>query len=147
MPNYLVEIYGSHEAVVSWQLGTIVLPIVTNITDENPTEGEDFEVEGGDPVICTRSRSARTLTISGFIAEASHSKANLEADYLATLRSYRGTVQTLLDPRGIYTEDWLVRSIGFSEVAEGAFARFAFRVVLKRGSGFADNTQAPAGGY
>ncbi len=59
----------------------------------------------------------------------------------------RGTVQTLVDPRMIYTGEWLVRSITLNEVAEGdKVARFMFRIVLKQSSEYLDLTQTPEEG-
>ena len=56
----------------------------------------------------------------------------------------RGTVQVLVDPRMIYTGEWLVRSITLNEVAEGdKVARFLFRIVLKQGAQYLDLTQTP----
>src|SRR5665647_1248054 len=143
--QFLIKGVGTYEVPVGtsgWVLGTVVLPIVNNVIDDLPTEGEDFEIDGGDPIIISTARSARTLTVLGVIAEASHSKADLDLDYLQPLRAMRGTVQTFIDPRLIYAGEWLVRSLSFSEVAQGSnLARFTFRMVLKQGSGdFVDQT-------
>src|SRR5665647_2025302 len=150
--QFLIKGLGTYEVPAGtsgWQIGTISLPIVNNVTDDLPTEGEDFEIDGGDPIIITTARSARTLTVQGVIAEASHSKADLDLDYLQPLRAMRGTVQTLVDPRLIYAGEWLVRSISFTEVAQGSnLARFTFRMVLKQGAGdFVDQTVSMAVSY
>ncbi len=56
-------------------------------------------------------------------------------------------MQTLVDPRMIYTGEWLVRSITLNEVAEGdKVARFIFRIVLKQSTEYLDLSQTPEEG-
>ncbi len=143
----IIGIFGSYTGSAPWSLGDVALTTVNQITDENPSEGEDFTIDGDTPIVMTSSLAARTLTLNGSISSSSSDKATLDASYCIALRAMRGTVQTLVDPRMIYTGEWLVRSITLNEVAEGdKVARFMFRIVLKQSTEYLDLSQTPEEG-
>jgi len=140
MVQFLVQLEGEYDlsgmtSILS--VGGVNLPSVDRVIDRHDVSGEDFEVEGGDPVIITRSNKARVLTLTGSIFEEGKTKANLKDDYLDPLEELKGNTATVLDTRGIYTGTWYVQSVQFTEVAEGDnVARFSYRLVLKQGSDY-----------
>ena len=121
---------------MTWSIGSVTLPFGPNqISDENDCTEDSMQADGAAPILFAVGPGIRVVTWSGSIAEAAHTKANLNTDYGVPLRAMQGTSQTVVSGSGAYDGTWLVKKVTLREVAEGTkVVRLLYIVVLHAGS-------------
>ncbi len=117
---------------MSWKIGSVTLPYgPAQISDEVDCSEENLPQDGQQPILFSTGPGIRAVTWSGSISEAAHTKADLETDYGAPLRSMQGTTQTIDSPSSAYDGTALVKKVGLREVAEGdKVVRLMYTIVL-----------------
>lgn len=113
-------------------IGAVVFPYSPwQITDESEGIAEGFDIDGSAPLIFGTGTGVRQVQLTGSICVSGMSKEDLETNYGAPLRSYRGTAKIVESPSGAYDGTWLVKRVGLKEQAEGlAVARLLYTIVM-----------------
>lgn len=118
---------------MSWQIDSIVLPIVTKVSERWETSVKMKDIPGSLPYIVTIGKR-RTLELEGFIFESGKTKAYLETTYLIPLRNKVHEVVTLSAPDSRYDGQYVLTSVVFEE--SGRFGiSFNFKIQLQGFSG------------
>jgi len=118
---------------MAWSIGTVTLPYgPTQISDEVDCHTETFDVDGAEDILFATGKGVRTVTWTGFIHEAAHTKSNLSTDYAAPLRAYQGTTQSIVGGNTGYSGTALVKKVAIREQAEGdKVIRIFYTIVLQ----------------
>ena len=119
-----------------WSIGSVTLPFApTDIADDSDCETDNLPLDGDESIVFADASTIRVVTLSGSIADSNYpTKADLESAYCSTLRGYQNTIQAVVSSSGAYTASWYIKKVSFSEVAEGAFARVGYTIIMWLGS-------------
>jgi len=122
-----------------WSIGSVTLPYgPSEISDDGDCETENMPLDGGQPIIFSKSPGMRVVVWSGTIRDSSYStKRALESHYCSVLRGFQGAAQAVVCPSGAYTGTWYIKKVAITEQAEGTLAKVGYTITMWLGSGLA----------
>lgn len=113
----------------------VTLPLApSDIADSTDATVECFDQDGDEPVLISTHPNERQLTLQGSIYVAGASNSTVMSTYLVPLQAMKGQEVTLGTPDAQYDGDWVLESIVFRRVSEGAFVRYQYVMVFSQGA-------------
>ena len=126
---------GSSGWSIIGPLSAVSLPSAPKVyNDQNPADITVVKVAGQAPVLIGVDLAERTLRLEGSIWVHGQTNANLEANYLAPLRSMAMQAVTIIDPDAQFAgSGWILKEPDFKREAEGAEVRYTYTLTFLQG--------------
>ena len=114
---------------MSYAIGAVTLPSGPSVaTKRLPAIIEEFEVDGGLPILIVAGSGATELTLEGSFVGV---KSTIESSYLSPLEALKGTEVTLAFPDSRYDGSWVLADFVYVEVNA---RQFRYTIRLLKGS-------------
>ena len=111
---------------MSYAIGGVTLPCGPNVaTKRLPASVEEFEIDGGLPILIVSGSGAIELTLEGSFVGV---KSTIESTYLSPLEALKGTVVVLAFPDSRYDGSWVLADFVYVEVNAKQF-RYTIRLL------------------
>jgi hypothetical protein len=135
--TYTPSSYGSGSSgwAIIGSLSAVSLPSAPKVcNDQNPTDITIVKVAGQAPVLIGVDLAERTLRLEGSVWVHGQTNADLEANYLAPLRSMAMQAVTIIDPDSQFAgSGWILKEPDFKREAEGAEVRYTYTLTFLQG--------------
>ena len=111
---------------MSYAIGAVTLPWAPSVaTKRLPAIIEEFEVDGGLPILIVAGGGAIELTLEGSFVGV---KSTIESSYLSPLEALKGTEVTLAFPDSRYDGSWILADFVYAEINARQF-RYTIRLL------------------
>ena len=111
---------------MSYSIGGVSLPYAPAVaTKRLPAVVEEFETDGGLPILIVAGSGAVELTLEGSFVGV---KSTIESTYLSPLEALLGTVVTVAFPDSRYDGSWVLADFTYVEVNAKQF-RYTIRLL------------------
>jgi hypothetical protein len=126
---------GSSGWAIIGSSSAVSLPSAPKVyNDQNPADITIVKVAGQAPVLIGVDLAERTLRLEGSIWVHGQTNANLEANYLAPLRSLAMQAVSIIDPDSQFGgSGWILKEPDFKREAEGAEVRYIYTLTFLQG--------------